>query len=226
MSNKFNGEQYIGRKFGRLEVISVDKNKRWNVICKCKCGNIKSIKIYSLLNGATASCGCLHKESVYNKLIPLKEKYSPEAIRKQNITRIKNNKIVSRNKTGVIGVCYLDNLCIYRAYININGKRIYLGDFDTLDEATVVRKNAEKKALQILENERLYYQSKNSTKKRITKHKGVCLNKNTNKYFAYITRNGKRIHLGVFINEIDAINARKEAEQEIIQDIKQEKLNK
>lgn len=188
MSNKFNGEQYIGRKFGRLEVISVDKNKRWNVICKCKCGNIKSIKIYSLLNGATASCGCLHKESVYNKLIPLKEKYSPEAIRKQNITRIKNNKIVSRNKTGVIGVCYLDNLCIYRAYININGKRIYLGDFDTLDEATVVRKNAEKKLYKYLKMNVCIIQVKNSTKKRITKH------------------------LGVFINEVDAINARKEAE--------------
>lgn len=150
MSNKFNGEQYIGRKFGRLEVINVDKNKRWHVICKCECGNIKSIKIYSLLNGTTASCGCLHKESVYNKLIPLKEKYSPEAIRKQNITRIKNNKIVSRNKTGVIGVCYLNDLCIYRAYININGKRIYLGDFDTLDEATVARKNAEKKLYKYL----------------------------------------------------------------------------
>lgn len=45
-------------------------------------------------------------------------------------------------------------------------------------------------------------QVKNSTKKRITKH------------------------LGVFINEVDAINAREKAEQEIIQDIKQEKLNK
>ena len=53
---------------------------------------------------------------------------------------------------------------------------------------------------------------KTQLKRRITKHKGVCLNKNTNKYFAYITINGKRIHLGVFINETDAINARKEAE--------------
>lgn len=90
------------------------------------------------------------KKAYINKLIPLKEKYSPEAIRKQNITRIKNNKIVSRNKTGVIGVCYLNDLCIYRAYININGKRIYLGDFDTLDEATVARKNAEKKLYKYL----------------------------------------------------------------------------
>ena len=49
MSNKFNGEQYIGRKFGRLEVINVDKNKRWHVICKCECGNIKSIKYIAYL---------------------------------------------------------------------------------------------------------------------------------------------------------------------------------
>lgn len=207
MSNKLNIEQYIGKTFERLKVIGVDKDKPWHVICQCKCGTIKSIKIYSLLSGATTSCGCLHREKVYKKLT-----HSNKNWNKANITRLKNNKLTSRNKTGVKGVCYLDELGIYRAYINVNGRRIYLGDFDTLDEATVARKNAEQKALRILEDERLYYQSKQLTKKKTNKHKGICLNKNTNKYFAYITINKKRIHLGVFVNEEDAINARRNAE--------------
>ncbi len=41
-----------------------------------------------------------------------------------------------------------------------------------------------------------------------------------------LTKDGKRVYLGTFIHEIDAIKAREKAEQEIIQDIKQEKLNK
>lgn len=144
---KFDGEKYIGRTFERLKVLDVDKNKPWHVICQCKCGTIKSIKIYSLLNGATTSCGCLHLEKVYKNLT-----HSNKNWNKANITRLKNNKLTSRNKTGVRGVCYLKDKKMYRAYISINGKRKYLGDFNTLDEATAVRKNAEIKALEILNN--------------------------------------------------------------------------
>ena len=54
----------IGQIFGRLTVIEIDsnsKNKKW--ICKCTCGNTKSILEHSLLYGLTKSCGCLRKEN-------------------------------------------------------------------------------------------------------------------------------------------------------------------
>lgn len=57
-----------GQRFGRLIVIERDKNKKntshtyW--MCKCDCGNIKSINSDSLRNGKTQSCGCLNKEII------------------------------------------------------------------------------------------------------------------------------------------------------------------
>ena len=55
-----------GQVFGRLtvlkrnETVGKDKGAYW--ICKCECGNVKSIKSYSLRSGVTLSCGCLNKE--------------------------------------------------------------------------------------------------------------------------------------------------------------------
>ena len=64
------GENLIGKKFGRLTVIELDKAKSYNRpywICKCECGNTKSIYHYSLTSGATKSCGCLNKEIISQK---------------------------------------------------------------------------------------------------------------------------------------------------------------
>lgn len=57
-----------GQRFGRLVVLHRDESKPkghghkayW--ICRCDCGNIKSIKGESLRRGLTKSCGCLQKE--------------------------------------------------------------------------------------------------------------------------------------------------------------------
>lgn len=49
----------IGNKFGRLTVID---NSELKHLCRCECGTIKAIDMYSLLKGDTMSCGCFHKE--------------------------------------------------------------------------------------------------------------------------------------------------------------------
>lgn len=62
----------IGRKFGRLSPIKyVGKNKHnkplW--LCKCDCGNEKTIVENNIKNGHTKSCGCLQKEiAIQNNL--------------------------------------------------------------------------------------------------------------------------------------------------------------
>ena len=61
-------EDLTGKIFGRLTVIGLDqqkstpKRKYW--ICKCECGNIKSIRKDSLItiNNPTISCGCYNDE--------------------------------------------------------------------------------------------------------------------------------------------------------------------
>ena len=64
-----------GEKFGRLTVIDRDyereeylrangKRRRPYYKCKCECGNIISVIVYSILNNNTKSCGCLKNEQV------------------------------------------------------------------------------------------------------------------------------------------------------------------
>lgn len=54
-------DNLTGRIFGKLKVMELDrvdiKKTKW--ICKCECGNIKSINASSLKRGYTKSCGCI-----------------------------------------------------------------------------------------------------------------------------------------------------------------------
>lgn len=55
-------EVKIGNKYGKLTVISEifykGNSKNKYVSCRCDCGNLKEVLVYSLLNGQTKSCGC------------------------------------------------------------------------------------------------------------------------------------------------------------------------
>lgn len=66
---------FIGKKFGRLTVISrvenyIDKNGKphsaWK--CKCECGNDVFIRGTYLKNGSVKSCGCLNKDKLREML--------------------------------------------------------------------------------------------------------------------------------------------------------------
>jgi hypothetical protein len=59
-------KQMHGQHFGRLTVVRRDGQDNggqavW--LCKCDCGNEKSIRGYDLRSGAVKSCGCLLRES-------------------------------------------------------------------------------------------------------------------------------------------------------------------
>lgn len=52
-----------GKKFGKLTVLFRSENNigghtAW--VCKCECGNVKSIVANSLTKGVSKSCGCVH----------------------------------------------------------------------------------------------------------------------------------------------------------------------
>jgi len=56
-----------GQRFGRLLVIKESgRNKQGKAMwfCRCDCGNHKVVYSYSLISGATLSCGCLHNEGL------------------------------------------------------------------------------------------------------------------------------------------------------------------
>lgn len=59
-----------GQRFGKLIAVTnlgLDQDRRsisW--LCKCDCGNEKTVKSRNLLKGKTKSCGCLKKEIDYS----------------------------------------------------------------------------------------------------------------------------------------------------------------
>lgn len=53
-----------GKTFGKLTVIKKMDDKVGNHImwlCKCDCGNVKTIRGSSLTSGESKSCGCVHR---------------------------------------------------------------------------------------------------------------------------------------------------------------------
>lgn len=66
----------------------------------------------------------------------------------RNIDRWKNNvnkDLQKNNKTGYVGVNFIQKSNKYHARIKIHNKNIHLGYFDKIDDAITVRKRAEKK---------------------------------------------------------------------------------
>lgn len=76
------GIDLLNKTFGRLTVIEfngINENGKYLWKCKCVCGNFKTILSQRLLNSASTSCGCLHKEQLINRLT--KHGFTPYNIR-------------------------------------------------------------------------------------------------------------------------------------------------
>ena len=54
--------KYIGKKYGRLTILSEPEGEHRYVNCKCDCGTIKQIQLHALKSGRIVSCGCYNKE--------------------------------------------------------------------------------------------------------------------------------------------------------------------
>lgn len=59
-------QDLTGMKFGKLTVIKMTDNTKWNDhwwLCKCDCGSFKEIAGHSLKSGNSKTCGCFVKEA-------------------------------------------------------------------------------------------------------------------------------------------------------------------
>jgi hypothetical protein len=59
-----------GQKFGRLTVIERAEmiNTHYFWVCACDCGKMSVVNNSYLINGMTASCGCLHRERISERM--------------------------------------------------------------------------------------------------------------------------------------------------------------
>lgn len=201
----------VGQKIYRFTIIK--KLSEGKLICKCDCGNVRTVKAYDLRVNRVKSCGCYKKEGLNYKhgakkngkvimseyyswqgmrarclnpnhsryedyggrgiaiceewddfevfLADMGEKptknhsierldvdgnYTPEnCVWADDVTQARNKRKSSNNKSGFVGVGWNKASRKWRSRINVEGKTILLGYFESKNDAIKARKDAESK---------------------------------------------------------------------------------
>lgn len=130
-----------GQRFGRLVALEcVGRNKHGRALwkCNCDCGGQTICDSNSLKNGRTTSCGCKHSENgkiLHQKCMNTKtDGVVVASLRKKGWSKYSKHKGVSFHKTWGK----------YFSHITLKGKTIFLGYFDSEEEAYKARLAAEK----------------------------------------------------------------------------------
>ena|SRR5690625_179208 len=148
-----------GNVYGELTVIKYSHNDKktrspkW--LCRCSCGNKKTIYGYALEHGYYKSCGC--KRDIK------RDKGAKRHIKQDSIGGTRKSALKAKlhrgNTSGHKGVTYDKQRKKWRAYIGFKGKQISLGYFDNVEDAVKARQDAEEKyykpMLEDTENERI-----------------------------------------------------------------------
>lgn len=115
-------------------------------------------------------------------------------------TRENTNMKHIKSSSKYVGVSWRKDIKKWASSIGIGEKRIHLGIFDDEEEASLCRENALKAHLN---REEIVVKLQPTA----SKYKGVCFNKNKNKWIARKTINKKTKNLGYFTSELEAHQA-------------------
>lgn len=187
-----------------------ERKVRW--VCKCECGNIKSVVAASLLNGRTQSCG-KHKTS-WNKGSKISESPSYEEHETYYIGTLQTGErfVIDKEDFNIVSQ--------YNWYITPEGYLKAGASIGTLRFMHRLLLNAQKGQYvdhinhNKLDNRkcnlRICTASQNGVN---SKHTGICFDKRYNKWFVSIPVNGKNKFYGYYDNRDDAISVRKKLEE-------------
>lgn len=174
----------IGQKFGRLAVVSLDTEKtnedtdRSYWFCKCECGEVVSVRRWSLISGVANSCGCLQREVCGN------------INKKHGMCQSNEYKIWA----GIKARCYDEKT---KGYLNYGGRGIIMCDrwliFDNFYADMGDRPN-KKMSIERIDNEGNYCKENCRWATRIEQQN----NKRNN---IYVTYEGKTLSLSAWSRE-------------------------
>ncbi|HFK1476726.1 hypothetical protein OCF13_26385 [Bacillus tropicus] len=204
-----------GKKFGRLTVVERVENDKYKNVrfrCICDCGNHKVIYRNALATGRTVSCGCYNKEATSKRAKIHGNSKTPEYSAIISIIgRCENPKNPEYNNYGGRGISVCER---WRSspglFVEDMGERPSPNhSIDRID----VNGNYEPS------NCRWATLSEQGHNKRVSERSstgitGVSYEKKSNKYRACLKVNGKNYRSKRFDNIEDAIQARKELEEE------------
>ena len=139
-------DKLIGKTFNLQKIENIYRRKKYSTPqlfahSRCvKCGREKRVILSNLINDPDkyGSCICSDK-NLDSRIDNVSQLYS-------------NKKRLSTNTSGYTGVSFVKNYAgepynKWRAYIEVDGTRTYLGDFDTKKEAIKARKEAGEKGI-------------------------------------------------------------------------------
>ena len=129
-------KDWIGKRFGKLTVLSYAGKKNgshyWQ--CKCDCGNDAIVSQSNLKTGHTVSCGCIVDLASTRHFVD-----------GTCLEQIRSKKLCSVNTSGVRGVYLNKRTNKWTAQITFKGKTKYLGAYATIGEAASARRKAEER---------------------------------------------------------------------------------
>ena len=197
------------------DYIRPDGRHEAQYLCKCNCGSDKNVIAlkYSIQKGSVKSCGCIVKK--YNK-------YDLSGDYGVGWTSNTNNEFYFdlEDYDKIKDYCWceiIDN----KGYHSLNSKEydnnkkvikmnwIIIGkNYDHINRNPLDNRKSNLRKASITENNRNKSLRVNNTSGVI----GVCFENDRQKWKAYIMVDGKKARIGSFINKVDAIRARLEAE--------------
>jgi hypothetical protein len=123
-------KKLIGKKFGKLTILSMKriKNSQTSCLCICDCGNKKIVNLNAMRNGETKSCGCLH-------ILRLKSKEQRQKMSSITIKRLQNNSSKFANHKYKYGIFFS-----YKNNKEIHYRSSYeLAAYNILEKMSVVK---------------------------------------------------------------------------------------
>lgn len=140
---KLNRQDITSEQFYRLKAVcpTSDRDESGSVIwlCQCDCGKETRYSVNQLRSGRIHSCGCLYRETrkeCHKNRKDLRDNTSVSAL-------IASKKPGRNNTSGYTGVHLDKRTGRWQAYINFQKKRIYLGCYEDIETAILMRSKAE-----------------------------------------------------------------------------------
>lgn len=184
----------IEERYGHLTIIEVVEKKNGFIMvrCKCDCGREKVVRYSSLRSGNTTSCGCSRIKDLTGK-------------------RFGQLTVVERDKAAHKGNAHWVCRCECGKIVSVRGSSLTSGNTKSCGCAVNLSGTMDDR----VEGTRLGGLGRGKSVRNTSGTPGVSYYKKNGTWEAYITFQGRYIHLGRYEKYDDAVKARKRAEEDL-----------